>query len=135
MKWRPIVDFGLVVLIWMTQLIVYPGFTYYSDSDLLHWHTDYTTAITLIVGPLMLAQGVLHAFAFIRTRHWTNGLSISLLLLVWIHTFAFAVPLHAELVTSTTPLQTAAELVAINWYRTILWTLVFVLSLLSPTKN
>ncbi len=135
MKWRPVIDFGLVVLIWMTQLIVYPGFTYYSATDLLAWHTDYTTAITLIVGPLMLAQAALHTYAFIRHRHWTNTLSACLLLLIWIHTFAFAVPLHNELATSTTPLQTATELVATNWYRTILWTLVFVVSVLSPTKN
>lgn len=133
--WRKIIDFGLVVLIWMTQLIVYPGFTYFAAQDLLRLHVVYTNAISILVGPLMLAQAALHVYHFLAHKHWTNALSLCLLVLVWIHTFAFAVPLHNELAQGIHPLESAAELVSLNWSRTILWTLVFVMSVLSPHKK
>ena len=49
-------DFGLLVLIWMVQLVVYPGFKYYQRERLLEWHARYTSRISYIVGPLMLGQ-------------------------------------------------------------------------------
>jgi len=53
---RLVVDFCLVVLIWLVQLIIYPSFRYMSPEQLAIWHPKYTTLITLVVGPLMLAQ-------------------------------------------------------------------------------
>ena len=50
------IDFGLVVLIWMIQLIVYPSFLHYTTTNLIKWHRKYTPLIGYIVGPLMLLQ-------------------------------------------------------------------------------
>ncbi|MFT7429007.1 MAG: hypothetical protein ACI9IZ_001504, partial [Nonlabens sp.] len=33
-----LVDFGLVVLIWIVQLIIYPSFLYYGSKTLNKWH-------------------------------------------------------------------------------------------------
>ena len=43
-----LVDAGLVVLIWMVQLIIYPSFLHY-DNNLVEWHHKYTSRIALIV--------------------------------------------------------------------------------------
>ena len=53
---RLLFDFGLVILIWMVQLVVYPSFRYYKESDLMRWHERYTKAISIIVVPLMFGQ-------------------------------------------------------------------------------
>ena len=53
---RLLLDFGLCILIWMVQLIVYPSFLFFSDNNLFTWHKTYTKAIALIVMPLMLGQ-------------------------------------------------------------------------------
>ncbi len=53
---RLLLDFGLVVLIWIIQRIVYPGFLHYSTENLVVWHRQYTSRFSAIVIPLMLAQ-------------------------------------------------------------------------------
>ena len=50
------VDFGLLVLILMVQVIVYPSFLHFSKTNLIKWHQSYTPKITTIVAPLMIAQ-------------------------------------------------------------------------------
>lgn len=128
------VDFGLVVLIWMTQLIVYPSFTYLSENQLLAWHPKYTTAISFIVMPLMLAQVLLHGYDLIEQFHWMRLLATILIIVVWINTFFYAVPLHHKISAQQDMLEAAQGLVKVNWYRTILWTLVFLLNFL-PLKS
>ena len=39
---RSVVDFGAVVLIWLVQLVIYPSFLHYAESDLVNWHKIYT---------------------------------------------------------------------------------------------
>ena len=57
-----LVDFGLVVLIWIVQLIIYPSFLYYNSNTLSKWHKTYTGRITTIVAPLMIAQIAIAAY-------------------------------------------------------------------------
>ena len=53
---RLICDSGLLILIWMVQLVIYPSFSYYKQEDLFKWHETYTKRIAVIVIPLMLGQ-------------------------------------------------------------------------------
>ncbi len=124
-----LVDFGLVVLIWMTQLIVYPGFGYYSPEGLVQWHNKYTLAITIIVAPLMISQVMLHGWALFANAGVVSWMSILLILLIWINTFGFAVPIHHQISSGMNVTETVRKLVSINWYRTILWSMVFFITL------
>lgn len=135
MQWRLIVDFGLVILIWMTQLVVYPSFTFFDENDLVDWHGRYTTAISVIVMPLMLSQVALHGFALFQGFSWLGVFVAILIALIWINTFLFAVPLHNQITAQNNIHDAAVELVRINWYRTVLWTLVFLLSLYDLSRN
>lgn len=128
-------DFGLVILIWMTQLIVYPSFTYYSASALVDWHAKYTTAISIIVMPLMLGQLLLHGLGLLHDFSWVRLFAAILIGLSWVNTFFFAVPLHNKISNNTDVLEAAAQLVSVNWYRTVLWTIVFLLGMLKSPKN
>lgn len=126
--WIKIVDFGLVVLIWMTQLIVYPSFTYFSESDLSIWHSKYTSAISIIVMPLMIAQVILYAQAILIEFSWIKLIAVFLIVLVWANTFLFAVPLHGKITQGKEIASAAEKLVSVNWYRTIFWSIVFLLN-------
>ncbi len=130
-----LIDFGLVVLIWMTQLIVYPGFTYYSELELASWHAKYTTAISVIVMPLMLLQVGIHGLQLILDFNPAKLLASVLIVLVWVNTFFFAVPLHNQIGVGLEVLAAAHDLVKINWYRAILWTLVFFIGVYDFLKN
>ncbi|MFT7231252.1 MAG: hypothetical protein ACI8TA_000458 [Cyclobacteriaceae bacterium] len=130
-----IVDFGLVILIWMTQLIIYPSFKYYDELQLVNWHQKYTVAISFIVMPLMLMQVALHGYQLYTAFNWLTVLAVLLIILTWLNTFAVAVPLHNQITTNTNPLTAAEKLVNINWYRTIMWSLVFLIGLINNFKT
>ena len=49
-------SFGLVVLIWLVQVIIYPAFADIAPQRFTRWHAGYTRALTWIVMPLMLGQ-------------------------------------------------------------------------------
>lgn len=135
MIWKLLVDFGLVVLIWMIQLVVYPSFTYYAEADLVNWHTKYTTAISIIVMPLMLSQVGLHGLGLMNDFNWLKLICAVLIGLTWVNTFFFAVPLHNQIAANQNVLEAAHGLVRVNWYRTGLWSLVFLLSILDYLKK
>lgn len=128
---RTAVDFGLAVLIWLVQLIIYPSFSYLSADRLADWHPRYTNLITLIVGPLMLVQVGLVGWELLRRPSGYVAVSAGLVALMWAVTAFGAVPLHNAIAAGDASPATLAKLVNVNWYRTIGWTLVFALGLLS----
>lgn len=129
-------DFGLFVLIWMVQLIAYPGFRFFQKSDLFPWHEYYTKVITFFVVPLMFGQLGLHLFGMIKSNfHWIQIVSFVMIITVWLVTFLKAVPLHARISAGENLQESITNLIRVNWLRTILWTLVFMLSLLDSQEN
>ena len=122
---RLLVDFGLVVLIWMVQLLIYPSFAYYSREALMRWHKKYTPRITAVVMPLMLGQLMLYGALIQEVKTvYTIG-SFCIVLLVWLLTFAVFVPLHRSITKGSHSEVSLRRLTAFNWARTLLWTALF----------
>ena len=125
---RLLLDFGLCILIWMVQLIVYPSFLFFSDNNLFTWHKSYTKAIALIVIPLMLGQlGIVIYQVFLAQNTFTL-ISIVLVVLLWGITLLKFAPMHQQISEGKTHLQLQKKLVQMNWIRTIIWTILFVMS-------
>lgn len=124
---RHIIDFGLVVLIWIVQIIVYPGFSYYKPEDLCKWHGQYTRKITLIVLPLMSIQLSIHLYEIVSSFSFFRLALLMMILLAWVNTFLYSVPLHKRIFNNEDIAETCTALTRINWYRTVLWSLVFIL--------
>lgn len=127
-SFRPIVDFGLVVLIWMTQLIVYPSFLHFQGSDLLTWHGKYTAMMGYIVAPLMLIQLGFALFSLLKDFGAIELVNFLLVLATWVSTFAIFVPIHGAISAGEISDSLLSELVRKNWIRTVLWTVIFLLS-------
>ena len=125
---RLLLDFGLCILIWMVQLIVYPSFAFYNNTQLLTWHKTYTKAIALIVIPLMLGQlGIVIYQVFLAQNIYTL-VSIVFVVFLWGITLLKFAPMHQQISEGNTQIQLLKTLVQTNWIRTIIWTLLFVLS-------
>ena len=124
-----LVDFGLVVLAWMVQLIVYPGFAYYAPSDLKRWHGLYTKRMGMLVIPLMVGQLVLHGMLLLLHPDNTSIATFALIAGVWASTFWQAVPLHNQIADSPDTENIARMLKKVNTARTLAWTVVFLLTL------
>ena len=118
-----IADSGLLVLIWLVQLIIYPSFRYTQEKDFIVWHGRYMRLIGLIVSPLMLLQiGVELVHIFNNDYRWIRMLMI---LAVLTSTFSLSVPNHKRLSRYGKDPIIISRLVLTNWLRTVLWSLLF----------
>ena len=121
-------DFGLVVLIWLVQLVIYPGFLYFRAENLATWHKKYTSLISYIVGPLMLVQLMLAIYLLITLPTFFNAAGLLMILAIWATTFLHFVPMHEAVADGELNENLLNDLAHKNWLRTILWTFVFLSS-------
>jgi len=125
---RLLFDAGLVVLIWMVQLVVYPSFTFYNLNNLRRWHDNYTKQITFIVIPLMIGQLTAIGMQLWSNLTWYTMFSGLLVFLLWGSTFLKFVPLHNRITAGDFDEKTLDDLVRYNWGRTVLWSVLFLIS-------
>ena len=125
---RLLLDFGLCILIWMVQLIVYPSFAFYNNTQLLTWHKTYTKAIALIVIPLMLGQLGIAIYQVVLAQNVYTLVSIVLVVFLWGITLLKFAPMHQQISKGNTQIQLLKTLVQMNWIRTMIWSLLFILS-------
>lgn len=123
---RLLFDFGLVILIWLVQLVIYPSFKLYSKENLLKWHKKYTVGISFIVIPLMFGQLVLAILQLINEITIYTISSMVLIIFVWTSTFTQFVPMHNKIASGNSNTKVLAQLAKRNWLRTILWTIIFI---------
>lgn len=127
---RTLIDFGMVVVLWLVQLVIYPGFLTCDLTKLVEWHRSYTNRVAWIIIPLMFAQLPLVAWLTWRAPTEANLAALGCLLASWLLTFAVAVPLHRKIDKGDTSSETIQRLIKTNWPRTMLWTAVFLLGML-----
>ncbi len=124
-----VVDTGLLILIWMVQLVIYPSFIYYDEKSLVKWHIKYTSNISYIVVPLMLVQSFIAIFQLFSNSSLNTVAYFILVLSSWLLTFILFVPIHAKISRGLTDSEMLRKLVRSNWLRTAIWTLIFILGL------
>jgi len=127
-----LVDFGLVVLIWIVQLIIYPSFLYYDSNSLGKWHKIYTGRITVIVAPLMIAQIALAAYLLVIKGDFAIFEIIALVFISvnWLITMFVFIPLHEQIDTDSDDRKVQLRLVYFNWWRVLLFCLVFMVHMI-----
>ena len=124
---RTMVDFGLTVLIWLVQVIIYPGFHYLDREKLVAWHRIYARRISFFVIPLMTAQVALLGYQTWSMPSLVNIAACFCVAGAWLSTFAFSVPLHQKISQGVFHGKILDRLVVTNWPRTLLWSAVFFL--------
>lgn len=58
------VSYGLLILIWLVQIIIYPGLARVPSSDFVNYHAWYVTRITMVVLPLMICEIIISTTFF-----------------------------------------------------------------------
>ena len=114
---------ALFGLIWVTQIVTYPGFMDVGVDSFKVYHQNYMGAITLVVMPLMLTElGVGCWLVWHNHFHWEWLIPLILVGIIWASTFFLQVPMHETLVKGKDT-DVIHSLVQTNWIRTIAWTL------------
>ncbi len=125
---RLLFDFGLFVLIWLVQLVIYPSFCEFAKEDLERWHKKYTRRMTIIVLPLMLGQLSLAIIQVINDHSWYIVFGLIMICLAWVSTFFQFIPTHNKISFGNADKTVLNMMIRKNWLRTILWTVIFLLS-------
>ncbi|WP_299254463.1 hypothetical protein [uncultured Aquimarina sp.] len=127
---RLLLDFGLLILIWIVQLIIYPSFEHFQKQDLMKWHSVYTVRIGVVVMPLMIGQLLINVIFVYKSFSIYTLISLILVVVVWLSTFLQFVPMHSYISDGNFDSKLINRLINLNWLRTFLWTTVFLYSLL-----
>jgi hypothetical protein len=53
---RTLLDFGMVVVLWLVQLVIYPSFLTCDPARFVDWHRTYTSRVAWVIIPIMFAQ-------------------------------------------------------------------------------
>ena len=117
---------GLLVLIWLVQVIIYPGMHNWVTSEFSEIHRVYTRKITFIVTPLMLGQALCALLMTIRAPDVLLVLQLILIAFVWGVTAFISVPLHRRL-SGGHDNRVIDRLIKTNWLRTMGWSLICLL--------
>ncbi|MGD2098851.1 MAG: hypothetical protein PVG35_14820 [Desulfobacterales bacterium] len=117
------VSWGLFLLIWIVQIIIYPGFIRIPLEDFISYHRWYATRIACIVVPLMICEVIITIVLIILDNDaFFSIISIFLIIIIWLSTFGLQVPIHKQLQTGKDE-ACIKRLVTTNWIRTIAWSL------------
>ena len=120
------VDAGLVILIWIVQLVIYPSFLHYTTENLYSWHQKYTSRIAIMVVPLMLFQliyGLIILFYFPTINYF---IYLALVIFLWVFTFLTFAPLHNKISNRNINNKLLTKLIYRNWIRTFLWSFLLI---------
>ena len=109
---------GMVGVIWMVQLVQYPGLAHVGEAEFKTHHAHHCAQISWVVIPLMFAElgGSLWLLAMSPAQIpvWSLWLGVALVLGVWVSTFMVQVPQHGRL-SKGFDRATIQQLVAGNW--------------------
>ncbi len=118
--------FGMTAVIWFVQLVQYPSFAKVHPDAFTDFHSFHSTRITLIVGPLMLAEAFSAVALVLRPERyaetWEVWVGLGLVGLVWASTAFLQVPMHNRLGAGFDE-SAWRFLCNTNWIRTVGWSL------------
>jgi hypothetical protein len=87
---------ALVGLIWVVEVAVYPLYARVGPESFVGYHAAWSGAITLVVGPLMLAEVAAGAWLFTERPKLALVAAVPVAV-AWAATAFWAVPMHAKL--------------------------------------
>ena len=111
-------------VIWVIQIVHYPSFHFIEKELYTAFQKFHMNKISIIVMPIMLAELITGIMLFFDKSSKSPFLTISIIILVliWLITGVFFTKAHNELIAGYQELV-VNQLVAMNWIRTLLWTL------------
>lgn len=120
-----VITFGLVILIWIIQLVHYPSFVYYDNFDFHKAMLHHQRWISVITMPLMISEMALTLLFFFKYQNLNSLVCVISIFVIWTSTFFVQVPLHKK-ISHNKDLGLIKKLVVSNWVRTIAWSFKFI---------
>ncbi len=111
---------ALCGLVWFVQVVHYPLFARVGVERFPGYEREHQRRTTRVVAPLMAVEALAAAALVLVDPGAATAAGATLVLALWLSTFAVQVPLHRRLAQGfDAPSQ--ARLVRTNWARTAMW--------------
>ncbi len=115
----------MTAVIWFVQLVQYPMFARIGANEFAVYAAEYQQRISwIVIGP-MLVEVATAATLAVRFpgvyRSPLFAIAAALLVVLWLSTFFWQVPLHEQLLKGKDD-RAIEQLVSSNWLRTVAWT-------------
>ena len=124
LKLHLVATLAMAGVIWTIQLVHYPLMARVGRDSFRPYHIGHSARITLLVGPLMLAELGTGVFLLLSPGALAMGplaASMALLAVIWVTTALVQVPQHRALGAGYSG-PMVRRLVLGNWVRTVAWT-------------
>ena len=108
---------GISILV---QVIIYPSFKDPDFKNFNSFHLSYSNKMFYIVAPIMLTELFSSLFLVYKNPSKTYLISIFFLLLIWLLTFLFIVPIHNFLSVNHSK-KKVQRMIRLNGMRTFFW--------------
>jgi uncharacterized membrane protein len=118
------VTFGLMILIWIIQILHYPSFHFVRPEAFSEFAQFHSSRITMIVLPLMLTEITLASYRVLKSPDLEQVALFLLVIAIWLSTFFIQVPCHNKLAFGHDR-EVVQKLIDTNWIRTALWSIKF----------
>jgi formate hydrogenlyase subunit 4 len=118
-----LVSSAIFGIIWLVQLLQYPGFLYVDRKNFKQAMTHHQDRISIVILPLMLSELFLGVWLVFNSYSVAHLITLILILLIWVLTFTVQVPIHKNFLKEGFNEERIKYLVKSNWSRTILWTI------------
>jgi hypothetical protein len=114
----------LTGLVWVLQVVQFPLMLSARSIDFPNYVKQQRARNTILMAPPMLAEMITAVWLLYdpRAPHRDAFHALLLLIVIWIATFAWIIPIHAKLIRSFDE-DLVRKLIRRNWIRTICWTL------------
>ena len=129
------VSWGLLLIIWLVQVIIYPGLFRVSSKEFVSYHSWYALRITAIVLPLMISEVIITVgWLILEPATVYSAAAAVLVIFIWLSTFTLQVPIHKQL-QSGKDKKLIRRLVNTNWIRTFAWSMKAVAVTIAASKG
>lgn len=108
---------GISILV---QFIIYPSFKKPDFKNFNVFHISYSNKMLYIVAPIMLTELFSSLFLVYKNPSKTYLISLFFLLLVWLLTFLFIVPIH-NFLSANHSKKKVQRMIRLNGLRTFFW--------------
>ena len=108
---------GICILV---QFIIYPSFKNSDFKNFQAFHLSYSKKMFFIVAPIMLTELFSSVILIYKTPSKTYLISLIFLLLIWLLTFLFIIPIHNFLSTNHS-IKKVERMIRLNGLRTFFW--------------
>ena len=108
---------GISILV---QIIIYPSFKGPDFKNFNSFHLLYSNKMFYIVAPIMLTELFSSLFLVYKNPTKTYLISLFFLLLIWLLTFLFIVPIH-NFLSANHSKKKVQRMIRLNGMRTFFW--------------